>query len=92
MKKRNMALFLSAVMTMGAITACGSGGGGSSETAPSVDPSANPEDISGKVVFVSGNDTTGGVDEMIAALTRSIQTLRSKSRCFRVPVMMLKNL
>ena len=67
MKKRNMALFLSAVMTMGAITACGSGGGGSSETAPSVDPSANPEDISGKVVFVSGNDTTGGVDEMIAA-------------------------
>lgn len=68
MKKKTMALFLSVAMIMGTIVGCGGGGGGgSSENDGSKVDVSNPEEVSGKVVFVSGNDTTGGVDEMIKA-------------------------
>lgn len=66
MKKKTMALFLSVAMIMGTVVGCG-GGSDTPADNGSAGEVKNPEDVSGKVVFVSGNDTTGGVDEMIKA-------------------------
>ena len=66
MKKKTMALFLSVAMIMGTVVGCG-GGSDTPADNGSAGEVKNPEDVSGKVVFVSGNDTTGGVDEIIKA-------------------------
>ena len=69
MKKRFLGLLLTATLASAGLVGCGNE---STANASNKDISAetNPEDISGEITFVSANDQTGALDEMIEAFNK----------------------
>jgi len=70
-KKRFLSLFLATTLLGTGLVACGNETKDNTiESGASTEASSeatNPEDITGEITFVSGNDQTGGTDKMIAA-------------------------
>lgn len=71
MKKKLLGLLLATSVVAASFAGCGNESSSTSASAASAtDEAANPEDISGEITFVSANDQTGALDEMIEAFNK----------------------
>ena len=71
MKKKLLGLLLATSVVAASFAGCGNESSSTSASAASAtDEAANPEDISGEITFVSANDQTGALDEMIESFNK----------------------
>ena len=71
MKKKILGLLLATSVVAASFAGCGNESSSTSASAASAtDEAANPEDISGEITFVSANDQTGALDEMIESFNK----------------------
>ena len=71
MKKKLLGLLLATSVVAASFAGCGNESSSTSASAASAtDEAANPEDISGEITFVSANDQTGALDEMIDSFNK----------------------
>lgn len=71
MKKKLLGLLLATSVVAASFAGCGNESSSTSASAASAtDEAANSEDISGEITFVSANDQTGALDEMIESFNK----------------------
>ncbi len=71
MKKKLLGLLLATSVVTASFAGCGNESSSTSASAVSAtDEAASPEDISGEITFVSANDQTGALDEMIESFNK----------------------
>ena len=71
MKKKLLGFLLATSVVAASFAGCGNESSSTSASAASAtDEAANPEDISGEITFVSANDQTGALDEMIESFNK----------------------
>lgn len=71
MKKKLLGLLLATSVVAASFAGCGNESSSTSASAASAtDEAASPEDISGEITFVSANDQTGALDEMIESFNK----------------------